>query len=158
MMSQIQGNDASFAGYEPPSDYLDDEFVFRQNEMRSEDLEVEERALMNLTAQEYDALRILSRLPRDSELYQYKMNQYREMSTMRAEMEKMLQEQRLEKIRRDFEKQKMEEERRFKHEYWVEEQKRRILEAKIKNASMLLQVPLNEGSNDQFEYPPEIPY
>jgi hypothetical protein len=42
--------------------------------MRSEDLEVEERALMNLAAQEYDALRMLSRLPRDSELYQYKMN------------------------------------------------------------------------------------
>jgi len=89
--------------------------------MRSEDLEVEERALMNLAAQEYDALRMLSRLPRDSELYQYKMNQYREMSTMRAEMEKMLQEQRLEKIRRDFEKQKVEEERKFKHEMWVEE-------------------------------------
>ena len=82
---------------------------------------MEERALMNLAAQEYDALRMLSRLPRDSELYQYKMNQYREMSTMRAEMEKMLQEQRLEKIRRDFEKQKVEEERKFKHEMWVEE-------------------------------------
>jgi hypothetical protein len=40
---------------------------------------------------------------------------------MRAEMEKMLQEQRLEKIRRDFEKQKVEEERKFKHEMWVEE-------------------------------------
>jgi hypothetical protein len=49
-------------------------------------------------------LRILSKLPKDSEIYQYKMNQYREMSTMRAEMEKMLQEQRIEKIRRDFEK------------------------------------------------------
>lgn len=42
--------------------------------MRSEDLQVEERALMNLAAQEYDALRILSRLPPDSDLYQYKMN------------------------------------------------------------------------------------
>ena len=43
------------------------------------------------------------------------------MSTMRAEMEKMLQEQRIEKIRREFEKQKLDEERRFKHEMWVEE-------------------------------------
>jgi hypothetical protein len=121
--------------------------------MRSEDLQVEERALMNLAAQEYDALRILSRLPPDSDLYQYKMNQYREMSTMRAEMEKMLQEQRIEKIRREFEKQKLDEERRFKHEMWVEEQKRRILEAKIKNASMLLQAPIGDGGEqmqDQF--------
>lgn len=89
---------------------------------------------MNLTAQEYDALRILSKLPKDSEIYQYKMNQYREMSTMRAEMEKMLQEQRIEKIRRDFEKQKIEEERKYKHETWIEDQKRRILEAKVRNA------------------------
>ena len=126
--------------------------------MRSEDLQVEERALMNLAAQEYDALRILSRLPPDSDLYQYKMNQYREMSTMRAEMEKMLQEQRIEKIRREFEKQKLDEERRFKHEMWVEEQKRRILEAKIKNASMLLQAPMGDGGEqmqDQFLYPPD---
>ena len=49
-------------------------------------------------------------------------------------MEKMLQEQRIEKIRRDFEKQKYEEEKKYKHESWLEEQKRRILEAKIKAA------------------------
>lgn len=90
---------------------------------------------MNLSAQEYDALRILSRLPKNSDVYQHKMMQYREMSTMRSEMEKVLQEQRLEKIRRDFEKQKYEEERRYKHETWLEEQKRKILEAKIKGAS-----------------------
>jgi hypothetical protein len=54
-------------------DVFDEDFVFRQNEMRSEDLEVEERALMNLAAQEYDALRILSKLPKESEIYQYKM-------------------------------------------------------------------------------------
>ena len=40
---------------------------------------------------------------------------------MRSEMEKVLQEQRLEKIRRDFEKQKYEEERKYKHESWLEE-------------------------------------
>ena len=84
------GDSYANAGESPGGDYLDDEFVFRQNEIRSEDLQVEERALMNLAAQEYDSLRILSRLPPDSDLYQYKMNQYREMSTMRAEMEKML--------------------------------------------------------------------
>jgi hypothetical protein len=36
-----------------------DEFLFRQNEERSADLEVEERALMNLAAQEYDQLRVI---------------------------------------------------------------------------------------------------
>lgn len=111
-----------------------EDFVFRQNEFRCEDLEVEERALMNLTAQEYDALRQISKLPVNSELYRYKMDQYKELSTMRGEIEKVLQEQRLEKIRRDFEKQKYEDERRYKHEKWLEDQKRQILEAKLRNA------------------------
>ncbi len=113
---------------------------------------------MNLAAQEYDALRVLSRLPKDTELYQYKMNQYREMSTMRAEMEKMLQEQRIEKIRREFEKSKLEDERRYHHEKWIEEQKRRILEAKIRNASATVggigyseEEPYNGG--EEYQYP-----
>ena len=33
---------------------LPDDFIFRQNEGRTDDLEVEERALMNLAAQEID--------------------------------------------------------------------------------------------------------
>ena len=61
------------------------------------------------------------------------MDQYKEISTMRAEIEKVLQEQRLEKIRRDFEKQKYEDERRYNHERWLEEQKREILAAKLRN-------------------------
>ena len=31
-------------------DHFDDDFIFRQNEFRSEDLDVEERALMNISA------------------------------------------------------------------------------------------------------------
>ena len=69
-----------------------EDFIFRQNEFRSEDLEVEERALMNLAAQEYDALRLMARLPTNSEIYRYKMDQYKELSTMRNEVEKVLQE------------------------------------------------------------------
>ena len=71
---------------------LPDEFAFRQNEARCEDLEVEERALMNLAAHEYDQLRVLEKLPKDSELYAYKLKQYNEFSAMRAEVEKVLQE------------------------------------------------------------------
>lgn len=52
---------------------MPDEFVFRQNETRNEDLEVEERALMNLQAQEFDAMRIIEKLPKDSELYDFKL-------------------------------------------------------------------------------------
>ena len=37
-------------------------------------MEVEERALMNIAAQEFDQLRILSKIPKNSELYNHKMD------------------------------------------------------------------------------------
>ena len=55
-------------------DAFPEDFVFRQNEFRNDDLQAEEKALVNIAAQEYDALRILSRLPVNSELYRYKMD------------------------------------------------------------------------------------
>ena len=54
---------------------------------------------MSLLSQEYDHLRIISRLPADSELYRFKMDQYKDLSATRNEIEKVLQEIRLEKIR-----------------------------------------------------------
>ena len=51
-----------------------EDFVFRQNEFRCEDLEVEERALMNIATQEYDDIRVVSKLPVNSELYRHKMD------------------------------------------------------------------------------------
>lgn len=140
LKQQLLPNGAS-AGEEP----FPEDFIFRQNDFRSEDLEVEERALMNVAAQEYDHLRLLSRLPTNSELYRYKMDQYKELSTMRSEIEKVLQEQRLEKIRRDFEKQKYEDERRYNHERWLEEQKREILAAKLRNQA--------EGRTQNYDQP-----
>ena len=40
-----------------------------------------------------------------------KVKQYRELSVMRLEVEKVLQEQRLEKLQRDYEREKLDEER-----------------------------------------------
>ncbi len=124
-------------------DPFPEDFVFRMNEFRVEDLEVEERAMMNLVAQDYDEVRQVINLPVNSELYRFRMDQYKEKSTMRTEVEKVLQEQRLEKIRRDFEKQKYEDERRFKYEKWLEDQKRAILEAKLRNAGMETVAPFD---------------
>lgn len=39
---------------------------------------------------------------------------------MRVEVEKVLQEQRLEKIKRDFQKQKIDEERSLRHQIWLD--------------------------------------
>jgi len=53
-------------------------------------LEVEERAMVSLQQQDYDHLRILSRLPVNSEMYRFKMDQYKESASNRAEIEKVL--------------------------------------------------------------------
>ena len=82
------------------------ETIFAQNEQRAEDMEAEEKALLNVAAQEYDALKMLSDLDPESELYKYKLQQYKEMSTYRADIEKALQKQRLEKLKFDFAVQK----------------------------------------------------
>ena len=84
--------------YPKPDNQVPDDFMFRQNEERNADLETEERAIMNLQAQEFDQLRLIEKLPKDSELYKFKMQQFKELSVMRAESEKLLQQQRLQKL------------------------------------------------------------
>eukprot|EP01022_Parablepharisma_sp_SALTPOND_P013942 TRINITY_DN1872_c0_g1_i1.p1 TRINITY_DN1872_c0_g1~~TRINITY_DN1872_c0_g1_i1.p1 ORF type:complete len:810 (-),score=98.00 TRINITY_DN1872_c0_g1_i1:4532-6961(-) len=76
--------------------------ILSQNIIRNEDLEVEEKAMLNLVAQENDALKMLSCLNPNSEIYAYKLQQYKEMSAYRAELEKALQAQRIAKLRFDF--------------------------------------------------------
>ncbi len=80
--------------------------VLAQNMERKEDLEAEEKAMLNLVAQEHDSLRMLSSLDPKSELYQYKLEQYKQMSAYRTQLEKALQRQRLEKLKYDFNMQK----------------------------------------------------
>ena len=73
---------------------------------------------------------------------------------MRAEMEKVLQEQKLEKIRREFERAKIEDRRKMEHDRWVEEQQKAIIEAKLQMAAMENQEP----EYIQQEYEEEQPY
>jgi hypothetical protein len=54
-------------------DELERGYKLRQDMERSDDLESEERALANLMAQEYDALKLLSAIPEHSELYKFKL-------------------------------------------------------------------------------------
>ena len=100
--------------------YLPDVNHFKQNIQRAPDLELEERAVMNLYAQDYDDLKLLSMLKSNPDLYHHKLEQYKNKSQTRIEAEKELQKQRLDKIKLDFTKQKYEEERKIQHERWLE--------------------------------------
>lgn len=55
------------------------------------DLSEEERLLLNVTGQEIDAMRVLSRIPVGTELYRIKMEQFKELSATRQEMDKIAQ-------------------------------------------------------------------
>lgn len=105
---------------------------FVQNEPRAVDLNDEERMVVGVNAQEVDALRLLGQLPIGTELYRFKMEQFKELSTTRAEMEKIVQEQRLLKMRRDFEKLRREEDRKFENEKWVDEQRKNIIANRLR--------------------------
>ena len=122
--------------------YANTEEFFLQNQARSVDLNDDERTLLNLQAQEADALRLLSQLPVGTELYRFKMDQYKELSTMRAEAEKILQEHRLLKLRRDYEKVRREEDRKFENEKWVDEQRKNVIAGRIRKD--LGATPLNK--------------
>ena len=108
------------------------EEFFVQNHIRNVDLTEEERAMINMNAQEVDALRMISQLPVGTELYQFKMNQFKELSMVRGEMEKMLQEQRLTKMRRDFEKKRREEDKVYDSQKFVDDWRKQILAARLR--------------------------
>ena len=68
--------------------FLPDVGAFKQNDIRAEDLEVEERALMNLYAQDFDDLKLLNLVSGNKDIYEHKMNQYKNISRLRIEAEK----------------------------------------------------------------------
>ncbi|CAK73236.1 unnamed protein product (macronuclear) [Paramecium tetraurelia] len=106
---------------------------FLQNNVRGFDLTREEQILMNLQAQEVDSLRMISRIPIGTEIYRFKLEQYKELSTMRAEMEKIIQVQRLQRVRRNFEKKRRQKDKEFEINKWVDDQRKFIIENRLRN-------------------------
>lgn len=87
----------------------------------------EEKALRNVMQQEQNDIRILAALPKGSEIYNAKLEHYKEMTQIRMRMEAMLQELSLGRMKRNFEREMELEDRKYENEKWIEEQKRAIL-------------------------------
>ena len=68
---KMNGLDPAMNNNNPYEIFQPQKEFFLQNEVRSVDLSEEERILMNLQAQEVDALRVISRIPIGTELYRY---------------------------------------------------------------------------------------
>ena len=71
MNMKMNGLDPAMNNNNPYEIFQPQKEFFLQNEVRSVDLSEEERILMNLQAQEVDALRVISRIPIGTELYRY---------------------------------------------------------------------------------------
>ena len=74
-------------------------------------------------------------MDKNSDLYEHKLKQFKELSAMRAEAEKVMQEQRIEKLKRDFDREKQDDDRSLQHQLWLENQKRAVLEGRVNGPS-----------------------
>ena len=77
-----------------------------------------------------------------SELYKFKVEQYKEISTTRAEIQKIVQEQRLLKIKTEYERERREEDRQAENEKWIDEQRKMLIDRKINPNPMDIFQPL----------------
>lgn len=151
---------APSANYVLPSGNKDfDDFLssnFMQNQMKNVDLNEDERMLVHLTMMEADSLRMLSRIPQNTELYRFKLEQYKELSTQRAEAEKIVQETRLKKIKRALDLRAREDDRRFENQKFLDDVRKQtvanqlVKEGKIQKLS---QVSVAEGISDMNPRP-----
>jgi hypothetical protein len=85
----------------------------------------------SLVAQEYDALNLLARLPKDSELYGVKLKQFQEMSRMRQDLKDKIQKVRLEKVRREFEMERQMTETEKANLQWLDSNRRQMLNREV---------------------------
>ena len=104
--------------------FLPDLGMLKQNNPRAVDLEKEERAIMNMYAQDYDDLKLLNLLSNNEELYKHKLEQYKLTSNSRLQAEKALQKQRLELLKLHFSRENYEEERKLELQKWTEDQEK----------------------------------
>lgn len=131
----------------PFSAFLPQKEFFIQNEVRSVDLSLEERTLMSLVQQEVDSLRVISQIPIGTELYKFKMEQFKELSATRAEIEKIVQEQRLQRLRREFEEERLNNDRKNQHEKWIADTRMYIINQRIRR-------DLGQGERKERGYDP----
>jgi hypothetical protein len=92
-LKQDQTNEKPLSYSKPLAPSLSGEFLpdfgnFKQGLARPEDMDREERAVMNLYAKDYDDLKLLDMLKGNSDLYIHKLKQYKSSSKQRNDVEK----------------------------------------------------------------------
>ena len=104
------------------------------NMLRNPDLNHYERASLGLEAMNVDQLRLLRGLPVGTDLYRYKVEQSKELGTVRGEVMKMIEEQRLKSVKKSLDLKWNQEDRGMENKLWADEQNKIIIQKKIREA------------------------
>ena len=111
-------------------DFIDENIL--GNYTRHHDLNIHERYLNFISASEIDNLRILERTPQDTDLYKFKLEQFKESSTAREEIKKLVHEQYLREIKRRYDVVRRDQDKMFENMNWVDEYRRKIIGDRVK--------------------------
>lgn len=114
--------------YQDPNNFMK-ELV--QNKARNPDLNDFERMFTYMSAQEADHLRMMMGIPIGTDLYRFKTEQFKEISTTRAEVEKLTYEQALRSMKKGYEMQNRENDKIYDYLNWVDENRKLILKSRI---------------------------
>jgi hypothetical protein len=119
-----------------------------QNSARNPDLNDFERALAFIDGQETDQLRMMSKIPVGTDLYRFKTEQFKESVTSQGEVKKLYYEQMLKAMKKGFDLEAMQAEKRSEHLRWDDEQRKNILAGYIRRG-------LGVGITMEFNGPPD---
>ena len=111
-------------------DFIDENIL--GNYGRNPDLNIHERYLNFISTAEIDNMRILERAPQNTELYRFKLEQFKESSTSRSEIEKLIHEQYLREIKRRYDVVARDQDKMFENMNWVDEYRRKIIGDRVK--------------------------
>jgi hypothetical protein len=100
---------------------------FIANMTKNPDLNLFERTAIGVQAMEIDGVRFMKDLPIGTDLYRYKLEQTKELGTMRAELLKVLDEIRLKGVKRRFEMLQGRDQKSLEDQMWADEQMKAII-------------------------------
>ena len=106
---------------------------------------------MSTTAVTEDALRALSMLPKDSDLYKIQMQHLAAVTKVKFEMEELSQKQRLFELKQDLEKKKSEHEKELEHDEFMAEKRRQLRAARIQRI-LAKEMPGTDSGLREFSY------
>lgn len=117
--------------------YLGELEKFKQSPLvanisRNPDLNMYERASLGLEAASVDELRMMRALPVGTDLYRYKVEQTKEMATARGEVLKLIEEQRLKEMKKQYDIKTGLEDRRFEDQFWADDQMKNIIQKQLR--------------------------